>query len=413
MRFLDRGVAGAACALVSPLAWVLRRLGSHELKRPLPRILCLKFFGLGSLVRAAPLFLSVRKSNPDAQLCILTFKENRPLLERFNVFDRILTVDTSSTASMVVDLLKAVVHLGFNHYDAVIDMEFFSNFSTLLAFLTNAPIRAGFYLQRSFRERVLTKIVYYNSSQHISDGYMALARSVGALDAGDPSRIQWVRDEDRSSLERLLQSHGLAPGEKRVVINVNASDLCLERRWSPERFADLCRQLRAETGHKLLFIGAKSQREYVQSVVTLTGDPACINLAGETDFGMLLALLERADVLIGNDSGPIHLAEALGAPIVALYGPESPVHYGLRTTNSATFYLGLYCSPCLTSANVKVAPCKGKNICLQHIPVKDVLRASLLLLKKEPIPAEEAARWNGYGGKFTSCDWLHPPATPD
>jgi ADP-heptose:LPS heptosyltransferase len=309
---------------------------------------------------------------------------------------------------MLRDLLKTLGHLAFARYDAVLDMEFFSNFSSLVAFLTNAPLRVGFFLRRSFRERVLTRTVYYNSAQHISDAYLALGRAIGVGGSGDPSTIRWVRDEDRPSLARLLEGHGVGPSERIVVFNVNASDLCLERRWPRDRFAELCRRIRAEAPIRPIFIGTRAQRDYVASVVSAVGDPSCLNLAGETDFGGLLSLLERAALIVGNDSGPLHVAEALGRPIVALYGPESPVHYGMRLPNAATYFANLYCSPCLNAANVKVAPCGGDNLCMRSIPVEDVFRGALLLLRGEPLPPQEAARWNGYGGKFARTDWLSP-----
>src|SRR6185295_14389081 len=140
----------------------------------------------------------------------------------------------------------------------------------------------------------------------ISDAYLALGRSIGACETGDPAGVRWVRDEDRRSLDALLQKHGVAADERIAVVNVNASDLCLERRWPPDRFAELCRRLRAETGARMAFIGTRVQRDYVAGIVASVGDPACLNLAGETDFGMLLALLERARLIVGNDSGPLH-----------------------------------------------------------------------------------------------------------
>ena len=406
MRFLDQRVAGFLCALATPAAWILQKLHRPDPARQVRRVLCLKFFGLGSLTRAAPMFLSLRRSLPQAELDIITFGENRPLLERLGVFRRIDAIDSSSPARTARDFLKCLGRLAFSRYDAVLDMEFFSNVSTLLAFVTNAPLRSGFFLRRSFRERVLTRTVYYNSAQHITDAYLALGRSIGGGDPGDPSELPWVREEDRRSLADVLQKHQVGPEERIVVFNVNASDLCLERRWPPERFRELCRRLRAEASIRPVFIGTRSQRDYVDSVVSPLGDPSCLNLAGETDFGGLLALLQRAALVVGNDSGPLHVAEALRRPVAALYGPESPVHYGMRGSNTLTYFANLYCSPCLNAANVKVAPCAGRNVCMSRIPVEDVVRGSLALLRGETVPAELSARWNGYDGKFSRTDWL-------
>jgi hypothetical protein len=75
-------------------------------------------------------------------------------------------------------------------------------------------------------------------------------------------------------------------------------------------------------------------------------------------------------------------------------------------SKAAVYFGNLYCSSCLNAANVKVAPCKGENVCMRSIPVEDVLKESLHLLGEERVPADDLARWSGYGGKFTRMDWV-------
>lgn len=405
LRVLDRVVAEAACIAITPLAWLLRLLSRIPPREP-RRILLIKFFGFGSLIRALPLFRALRRRFPRARLEILTFAENLPLLERFGVFDRCLTV--RAKAGLLTDLPRQIARLPLAKYDAVLDMEFFSNFSSFLAFLTQAPVRIGFYLRRSFRERALTRLVAYNASQHISEVFASLGR---ALEAGpiEPARCGVVREDDRQELNSLLARHGVRRDERIVVVNVNASDLCLERRWPPERFADLCRRLLDAEPARALFIGSGSERPYVESVVQAVGYPSLVNLAGETTLGTLAALLERAALLLANDSGPAHLADLIGTPTVALFGPESPAHYGMRGPKAANFFLGLYCSPCLNALNSKVAPCGGRNACMRAIPVADVLEACLLLLSGATPSPDLRSKWNGYGGRFSQKDWQDPP----
>ena len=100
-----------------------------------------------------------------------------------------------------------------------------------------------------------------------------------------------------------------------------------------------------------------------------------VNLAGRTSLGELIGVFKRLALFVTNDSGPLHIAAALGVPTVSFFGPETPVLYGPKGRDSLIFYKGIYCSPCLSVFNAKTAPCKGQNICMQSICSDEVLEA--------------------------------------
>jgi ADP-heptose:LPS heptosyltransferase len=87
----------------------------------------------------------------------------------------------------------------------------------------------------------------------------------------------------------------------------------------------------------------------------------------------MIALLSICDACISNDSGPLHIAAALGIRTVSFFGPESPLLYGPRGEGHTVFYAGIYCSPCLNVYNAKKAMCNGNNICMQEITPEQVI----------------------------------------
>ena len=99
----------------------------------------------------------------------------------------------------------------------------------------------------------------------------------------------------------------------------------------------------------------------------------------------LCALLQRSALLITNDSGPLHLAEALATPTVSFFGPETPLLYGPTGDNQVVFYKGIYCSPCLNVHNQKQAPCKGNNVCMKLINPDEVFASANMLLRGLPV----------------------------
>lgn len=401
-RLLDRFVGGLACAALTPIVWLLHELSRDRVPRA-RRILVIKFFGMGSILRGWPLFEALRRSHPGAVLHLLTFSSNTGIARRMGVFDEILEVRPSG--ALVPDMFRRIAQISTRRYDIVVDLEFFSNFATLLTALTRAPIRVGYYLRLSFREGILNRIVPYNPSRHITEVYAALGRSIG-VEAERPAEPRLRAGAwDRSRLRDLLETMGVAPDEPLILLSVASSGLCDERRWPAGRFAWLADRL-GESG-RVLFVGAPGERDQVEEVRARCARPT-LNLAGRTDLGVFVALLERARLVVANDGGPAHMADAVGAPLVALYGPESPDHYGPLGERTVAFHAGFYCSPCLNAANTKVAPCNGRNACMSAIPREDVLEAARILLEGRAVPAERRGFWRGYGGRHAHRDWNSP-----
>lgn len=369
MKFVDRWVGTPICVgltilrfLITPLRWLRRR------PREIRRVVVVKFFGLGSMLMAAPMLKAVKRRHPGATIHFVTFPENRALLEMTGLVDEVIAISPQGLAGFAFRAVAVQLKLLFLGADAVLDLEYFSRFSVLLAYLSFAPIRAGFYLPQIWRGGLLTHKVYYNHFKHVTEVYLALAGAVG-VDPGpaDPPALKpppGAVDEAR----RVLAEAGVS-GEF-VAVNPNASPLCYERRWPAEHFAALIGRI----GLPVVLVGSPSERDYNERVLSLSGRRAK-NLAGKTSLEGAIALLSLARLVVTNDSGLLHLAAAAGAPVVALFGPETPAHYGPLAARSRVFYKAVYCSPCLNAYNSKTAPCNGNNICMQRIAVDEVAEA--------------------------------------
>ena len=127
-------------------------------------------------------------------------------------------------------------------------------------------------------------------------------------------------------------------------------------------------------GEYVVLTGSPSENEYVESVVAeVKNKELTESLSGKLTFGEFMELIERSFAVITNDTGPMHLAAALGKPMVALFGPGDPLHYELPSAKTITIVHHVACSPCLYHSDVP--PCKGNNICMQKITVSEVVEA--------------------------------------
>ena len=142
-----------------------------------------------------------------------------------------------------------------------------------------------------------------------------------------------------------------------LVVNPNASDLMIERRWPSERFAVMIDRLVEQHGLPVVLIGAPADRSHVVTVadqVRVNGDRV-FNLAGQLSLGGLFALLEGAACMITNDTGPMHMAWALETPTVCLFGPVDPQHYAWQGSGVEVLYKRSTVVPACTRSTSRLA----------------------------------------------------------
>jgi ADP-heptose:LPS heptosyltransferase len=185
-----------------------------------------------------------------------------------------------------------------------------------------------------------------------------------------------IHDKERSSVARLLaESPGWRKEEPYILVNPNASDLLLERRWPVDSVVEAIVRM-VSSGMQVVLIGAPNEAQFVRSVYEMLTPEIqyrVINTAGRVNLGELLALLEGAACVLTNDTGPMHMSIALQRPTVCLFGPANPEHYGQNLPYVEIFYAQVFCSPCLYEADEP--PCNGNNICMQRIEPHAVVDA--------------------------------------
>jgi len=376
------------------LAKLLKR--NHTLHSGFSRIVVCKFVGMGSVIQLTPLIRTLRSNFPKARIAFVTTEANREMVDRLGLVDQIITVNDSGILSMGVSSVRALFALWRFKAEAYLDFEIYSNYSSMLATLSCAKNRIGYFKSSfAYRSGMYNYLIFFNMKAPVSNVYLHTARLLKCETFVPELYPIPVRDEDRAALKLKLP---LLPGEKYIVLNPNASDLRVERRWDAECYAKLMERLAAAYPHiKIVVTGSQSEAPYVSSVldkVAGTGGNNIANLSGQLTLGALFALVEGAELLISNDTGPMHIAFALRKKSVTLWGPGHPFQYGSAET-SLSIYKNLYCSPCIYEFDIP--PCKGDNQCMKAISVDEVFAAvcSVMEGRAASRPAEQAMVFTG------------------
>lgn len=337
----------------------------HSLDREMNKIVVCKFKGMGSIIQATPLLKTLRNRYPDAQIIFVSSEENRSILEKIDLIDDLYCVKDKGFLSLIGSTTRLVIKLIRFRADVYIDLEIYSNYSSIVTTVSLARNRFGYYLRSNrYRMGMYTHMMYFNTKAPISHAYLQFARLLGITDT--KTALYSIPENTGFQLSDL-------PAEY-IVINPNASDLRYERRWSAGSFTELIQRIReAQPELPIFVIGSKNEQEYVSEVTKhFLSDEFVRDLSGKTNLGQLIEVLRKAKLLITNDTGPMHLASSLDTQVLALFGPCSPAQYGFGK-NVKTIYKNVYCSPCVHE--FVVPPCKGNNQCMQLITVNEVFDA--------------------------------------
>ncbi|OGW00069.1 MAG: glycosyl transferase [Nitrospinae bacterium RIFCSPLOWO2_02_39_17] len=349
-------------------------------------ILFIELSEMGSAILVDPAMKKLQRSLIGSELFFLIFKRNKPSLNLLNTIkeENIFTISEDSFLSLTFDTLRFLMWARVRNIDTVIDLELFSRFTALLTILSGAGNCVGFYGYHNeglYRGDFLTHRVSYNPHIHIAKNFISLINALlsnklevpysKTLITDEEIRLDKVTIEDKQKIEMINKIEKLCPMFSRdknriVLINPNASEMLIQRRWNLKNFSLLIQYILNDYPDVVVLItGSAGEREEAEKLRLSVKNNRCYNFAGESKFHELPALYSVAHCMVTNDSGPGHFSAVLDMPTFVLYGPETPKLYG-SLGNSKAIYAALACSPCVSAANHRKTSCTD-NVCLKII----------------------------------------------
>jgi len=398
MRQVDRIAGIPLCALATPFVKLIDRFRPSSLaKQPPRKILFIELSEMGSAILVDPAMREAMQRG--AEIYFLIFKSNAQSLELLQTVpaERILTLDSSSLVSLARDTLKYLWKVRKLKIDTVIDLELFSRFTALLTGLSGAVHRVGYHIfhgEGLWRGDMLTRKVHYNPHIHIAKNFLSLVHAAYATELEVPfSKVQIpdsalelaqapVTETQKTDMlvriKEFAQFHNVEFDMLRtpvILVNPNASELLVQRRWPKHLFAQLIDAILDKWPHALVLLtGSPSEYDYVDDVRLMSKSSRALNFAGQVKFKELPALYSVSAVMITNDSGPGHFAAITTLKTVVLFGPETPALYGALGKRSIPVTAQLACSPCVSAANHRKTACTD-NVCMKSITVDQVMTA--------------------------------------
>ncbi len=338
------------------------------------KVLIVKVSALGDVVHALPALAYLKSADPSLEIDWLVEEGFAPLLEGHPLVRRVHRLATkawrrSGAGAALSGGLATARALRSERYDVALDLQGNSK-SGLFTRLSGAPLRYGFARSalREWPNLLATnrKVSLGSDDFHISGRSLAVARAAfprgGAVPSAGPLP---VAPDARKRVAGMLAEAGLEKGP-RVVLHYGTT--WRTKLWALENWQGLARTLVQERGwHPILTWGNEEERSAALAIAEAAGEGAVLWPRGS--LTELVALLEAADLVVGGDTGPIHIAAAVGTPTVSLYRVTDARRNGPRGEGHRLIQVPLDCSPCLRKA------CERDGECSRSVSVSEVLSA--------------------------------------
>jgi lipopolysaccharide heptosyltransferase II len=338
------------------------------------RILIVNVNWVGDVIFSTPFIRAVRMANPDAHIACLLHPRCKDMLERNPRLDEIIIYDEEGLHKSLPGKLRLVLELRRKRFDTAFLLHR-SFTKALLTYMAGIKERIGYATKN--RRNILTAAVEDPDGEiHKVEYFLNIARASGINPAGVSYEF-FVEDPDRRSAGEMLAKEGVS--EKDTVAVLCPGGNWGPKRWPKERFAALGDMLAEKMGAKIVISGSGKDEALAGDVKRMMKSPAIVT-AGRTTLRGLGALLERANLVVANDSGPMHMAVAMKTRTIALFGPTSPELTGPYGDGKYSVLVGRSGSK---DAGCQV-PCYdlacGSNDCMAGITVADVFEKARRML---------------------------------
>jgi heptosyltransferase I len=366
---------------------------SAELRsRDFRKILLIKLSAVGDVIHTIPVLNKLRRRYPSAQLDWLVTPAIAELLRHNPAITNVIEFAREDwsrpwTPAPFVSYARLAAKLRANGYDLVIDMH--GQFRTaVFALATGAPVRIGFDRPRArvwdASPRTFSAEARKHAWQgaregswlaytdhipvptldlHAVDRYLSVGPILG-LEEDPPDFSFPIPQAASANIASLLHRHDIAGAP---LVAMAPGTIWETKHWGTDKFAEVARHF-LQKGFAVALMGSRRERVVCEEVARLA--PGSVDVAGETTLTELAALVRRSAISVTNDSGPMHLAVALGRPVVSVFGPTDPIWIGPYGRADAVLRAGVPCSPCLLR---QLSRCRYDHVCMENVSAPAVI----------------------------------------
>jgi len=335
-RWVDNCVGIPLCLLALPLSRFRQKKPSRY-----DKILVIKFGTLGDAILLKPTLRTLRENFPLAHIAVLCSAANIEVFQNSPYLDEVMVIRFVSLVNPFY-LLRLIRRIKKGQFNLTIDCEEWAKIPVLISFLAHAKERVGFKTRGQHKHYLFTKTVPHMQNKHELECFLDLLKPLGLKTENRDIKLSPqqanIREASRILADRKIDSNF-------VILHSEVPAGSRQRQWPIENLAELGKQLISRHKFKILIIATEKGRFQAERLNFLLGNQAELMIS--LPILTVYAILEKANFVVTNNTGFMHLAVSAGTRVFALHGPTSPLKWGPLNKESAVIKSELNCSPCL------------------------------------------------------------------
>lgn len=339
-------------------------------------ILVVRTDRIGDVILTTPALSALKKAYPKARLSMMVVPGTRELVEGIDALNEVIVYDRRGEHKGIFGFWKFIGFLRKKNFDLAVVFHTKKR-TNLICFLAGIPRRIG-YRNNKFGFLLTDQLVdtRIRGEKHEAEYCFDVLRTIG-IASGDLQLSLPLREESERWVDRFVLENKIAVSAPLVAVHPDAS--CISKRWPVNKFSELIQRLMSGHGINVILIGDHGSQRIAAQLMSDFKGGGVVNAAGLTSVGQLASLLKRCKLLISNDSGPVHVACAVGTPVISIFGRNqaglSPVRWRPLGLKDQVFHKEVGCAVCLAHK------CDINFKCLEAINVDEVFQAAVEMLQ--------------------------------
>lgn len=331
------------------------------------RILIIRTDRIGDVALSTPVIKALRETHPDSYIAFMVRPYAKEVVEGNPNLDEVIVYDKYGIHKGFFSTLVFALRMRKKRFDTAIILHP-TNRTHIIAFVAGIPNRIGLNRKLPFLLTKKIKDEKFLGQKHEMEYTLDILKSIG-VKVRDKNLYVPIKESNRTSVDSKLSQKGVKSSDLLLAVHPGAS--CPSKRWPLDRFASLIEKLNNNYGvHIVVVSGPEEKTQITELKKTLKSN--IIDFSGKTSVGELAALLKRCKLFISNDSGPVHIATAVGTPSVVIFGRKqpglSPKRWGPTGKGDVTLHKDVGCVVCLAHN------CRNDFQCLKAITVNEVFQ---------------------------------------
>ena len=377
-RLIDKYIGNIICFLIgTPLLIISFFTPKKTINEIIPkRILVIKLWAIGESILTLPMIHTIKSKFPNSEIIVLARNYNKEAyLDNKDISEVILA--EPNYLFQIFSLVRS--------FDLVFDCEPYFRISAILSWWLGKR-RIGF--DHTIRSLLYTDKIKYNDKQHVVKTHLDLAKVINANYEADKLIELSYSEKDLDFAKEFLKKSKVNKNDLLIGLSPSVAYSAKSRMWPIENYSELASKLIEKYKAKIIFVGAKNDKNLIEQIISkiyISYSNNTVNAAGELNLKQFFALSTLLDLMISNDSGPMHISAAQGIPTIGLFCPNTPVRFAPYGKNkygkeNVSIYKPIFNQPCINVHEGQIPNCNNHDH-MSKITVSDVFDAAEVFLK--------------------------------